>query len=135
MFPNDLYTTRSYENRYCRNFLNVSINIWRSYVYKCNISFTSKLSSNEIKIDIEGIFISAAGETGKSNAMIYILNQFTKEGYELPNIQFWAHMRSQISKPMPLRNWLFTNNVRDPFKYSLFQLEVRAGFRHFTAGF
>ena len=57
----------------------------------------------------------------------------TKEGYDLPDIQFWVHMRSQISKPMPLRNWLFTN--RHPFKYPLFQLEVRAGFRHFTAIF
>ena len=33
---------------------------------------------------------------------------------ELPDIQFMAHTRSQISKPMPLRNWLLTN--RDPFK-------------------
>ena len=24
--------------------------------------------------------------------------------YELPDIQFWAHVRSQISKPMLLRN-------------------------------
>ena len=45
----------------------------------------------------------------------------------LSDIQFWAHMRTQISKPMPLRNWLFTN--RDPSKYPLFQHEVRAGFR------
>ena len=60
-------------------------------------------------------------------------NNFTKEWYELPDIQFWAHMQSQISKPMPLPNWLSTN--RDPFKYSLFQLEVRAGFRHFTVKF
>ena len=29
-------------------------------------------------------------------------NNFTKEGYELPDIQFWAH----ISKHMPLPNWL-----------------------------
>ena len=24
-------------------------------------------------------------------------NNLTKEGYELPDIQFWAHMRSQMS--------------------------------------
>ena len=53
-------------------------------------------------------------------------NNFTKEGYELPEIQFWLHMRSQISKPMPLRNWLSTN--RDPFIYSLFSTRVRASF-------
>ena len=55
-----------------KHFLKVSINIRRSYFYKCN-------------------------------------NNLTKEGYELPDIQFWAHMRSQISKPTHLRNWLFTN--------------------------
>ena len=38
-------------------------------------------------------------------------NNFTKEGYELTVIQFWVHMRSQIS-------------------IHLIQLEVRAGFRH-----
>ena len=72
--------------------LKVSINIRRSYVYKCN-------------------------------------NNFTKEGYELPDIQFWAHIRSQISKPMPLRNWLSTN--RDSFKYSLYSTRSARGFQTF----
>ena len=56
-------------------------------------------------------------------------NNFTKEGYELPGIQFWAHMRSQISKPMPLRNWLSTN--MDPFKYSLFSTRSARWFQSF----
>ena len=43
-------------------------------------------------------------------------SKFTKEGYGLPDIKFWAHMRSQISKPMLLCTWLSTN--RDLFKYS-----------------
>ena len=38
-------------------------------------------------------------------------------------------MRSQISKPMPLRNWLSTN--RDPFKYSLFSTRSARGFQAF----
>ena len=95
MFPNYLQR-EAVKQILWKHVLKVSINIRRSYVYKCN-------------------------------------NNLTKEGYELPDIQFWAHMRSQISKPMPLRNWLFTN--RDPFKYLLFQHEVRAGFRHFTESF
>ena len=79
MFPNYLQREAVQTDTVETLFLKVSINIRRSYVYKCN-------------------------------------NNLTKEGYELPDIQFWAHMRSQISKPRPLRNWLFTN--RDPFTLS-----------------
>ena len=56
-------------------------------------------------------------------------NYFTKEGYELPDIQFWAHMWSHISKPKPLPNWLSTN--MDPFKYSLFTTRSARGFQSF----
>ena len=58
-------------------------------------------------------------------------NNFTKEGYELPDIQFWVHMRSQISKPMPLRNWLSIN--MDLFKYSLFSTRSARGFQSFSS--
>ena len=54
-------------------------------------------------------------------------NNFTKAGYELPHIQFWAHMRSQTSKLMPSCNWLSAN--RDPFKYSLFSTRSAHGFQ------
>ena len=58
-------------------------------------------------------------------------NNFTKEGYELRDIQFWAHMLSQVSKPMSLRNWLSSN--RDPFKYSLFSTRSARGFQIFQS--
>ena len=63
-------------------------------------------------------FLKVSFSIRRSYVYIYL------EGYELPGIQLWAHMRLQISKPMPVRsdaafrNWLSTN--RDPFKYSLF---------------
>ena len=94
MFPNDLQREAMKTDTVETLFFIVSINIRRSYVYKCN-------------------------------------NNFTKEGYELPEIQFWLHMRSQISKPMPLRNWLSTN--RDPFIYSLVSTRSARGFHTFIS--
>ena len=70
-----------------------------------------------MKTDTVGTFLKVCINIQRS--YVYKCNiNFTKEGYELPDIQFWAHMQSQISKPLPLHNWLSTN--RDPFKYSLF---------------
>ena len=60
-------------------------------------------------------------------------NNFTKEGYELPDIQFWLHMQSQIQNPcLCVTGYL---QIGTHLYIHSFQLEVRAGFRHFTASF
>ena len=64
--------------------------------------FPNDLQREAMKTDTLEIFLKVTNIIRRS--YVYKCNNnFTKEGYELPDIQFWAHMRCQISKPMPLR--------------------------------
>ena len=74
--------------------------------------FPNDLQCEAMKTDIVETLFKSFYNIWRSYVYIY------QERYELPDFQFWAHMRSQISKPMPFNNWLSTN--RDPFKFSLF---------------
>ena len=74
--------------------------------------FPNDLQREAMKTDTVETLLKVSINIWRSYVYIY------QERYELPDIQFWAHMRSQISKPIPFRNWLSTN--RDPFKFSLF---------------
>ena len=64
--------------------------------------FPNDYQREAMKTDTVEIFLKVSNIIRRS--YVYKCNNnFAKEGYELTDIQFWAHMRPHISKPMPLR--------------------------------